>query len=216
MSQTTPPTVTALPAAPSTSNPSTFASLADAFIAALSTFGTQLSALATNVYNNAVDAYNNAVSAAASAASAVSASGVTMWVSGTFADGDARWSPTSYLTYRKKGAGAGTTDPAADPANWICITIPPSWQTKTGSYTAVANDYLSCDTSGGAFNVTLPASPATNDCVGICDIKRNFATAAVTVLRNGNTIGGLSENMTCNTTGEMTYLIYNGSTWEVY
>lgn len=64
MSQTSPTPITALPAAPSTSAPSTFAALADAFIGALATFVSQCNAIATNVYNNAVDCYNNASAAA--------------------------------------------------------------------------------------------------------------------------------------------------------
>ncbi len=68
MPQTTPPSVDTLPAAPSTTSPSTFDALSDAFVAALATLRTQLIALATNGYNNAVDCYNNAVAGAASAA----------------------------------------------------------------------------------------------------------------------------------------------------
>lgn len=95
---TSPPAVDALPAAPSTSSPSTFDALADAFIAALATFRAQLNTLATwmqttggevlsaaNTASSAAalsqaaldaglaDAASNASSAAASAASAQAA-----------------------------------------------------------------------------------------------------------------------------------------------
>lgn len=77
MPQTAPTPIDALPPAPSTASPSTFATLADAFVAALANLRTQTNNAATNVYNNAVDCYNNAVAALASqvaaAASAVAA-----------------------------------------------------------------------------------------------------------------------------------------------
>lgn len=66
-----PPTpVTVLPPEPSTNNPGPFASLMDAFLAALPLLRTEFNAGLTNAYNNAVEAYNNAVAAAYSAASA--------------------------------------------------------------------------------------------------------------------------------------------------
>lgn len=130
MAQTTPPTVTTLPAAPATSSPSTFAALADAFIAAFATFRTQLVALASNCYDNAVDCFNNATSAAASAVTAttqanaaVSGVNAIAWVSGTtYAVGNVRYSPIDFRTYRRITAGAGTTDPSADITNWIILS----------------------------------------------------------------------------------------------
>lgn len=65
MAQTAPTPISALPTAPSTSSPSTFAALADAFIAALATLRSETNAISTVNYNNAVDAYNNAVQVAA-------------------------------------------------------------------------------------------------------------------------------------------------------
>ena len=129
MSQTSPTAITALPAAPSTAAPSTFSSLADAFIAALATLRTETNSISTVNYNNAVDAYNNAVAGAASAAAAAASSvaataaaNVTKWVSGTtYAQGAGVWSPANYQSYRRKVAGAGTTDPSLDTANWALL-----------------------------------------------------------------------------------------------
>ncbi len=129
MSQTTPPTVDPLPAAPSTSSPSTFAALADSFLSALITLRAQLVALATNVYNNALDAYTNAGVAAAGAAAAVAATGVLPWVSGTtYTAGSAGVGAScvssliNFRTYRRTTNGAGTTDPSLDPTNWSPIS----------------------------------------------------------------------------------------------
>lgn len=51
--------------------------------------------------------------------SAVGGGGAKLWASGqTYAIGDQAISPSSLTLYIRKVAGAGTTDPAADSANW--------------------------------------------------------------------------------------------------
>lgn len=75
MAQTAPTPADALPTPPSTSSPSTFDALADAFLGAFVTMRSQFNALATNVYNNAVDCYNNAIAAASSASTATTQAG---------------------------------------------------------------------------------------------------------------------------------------------
>lgn len=71
---------------------------------------------------SAVIAATKASEASASAQSANGAAGAAKWVSGTnYAEGDCRWSPINYLSYRRKVAGAGTTDPANDTTNWARI-----------------------------------------------------------------------------------------------
>lgn len=126
MAQTAPTLADALPQAPSTASPSTFASLADAFVAAQVIFRTQVNDLATNVYNNAVDCYNNAVIAQASASSAVAAANASVWVSGTtYAQGAGVYSPLTMHSYRRIIAGAGTTDPSLDPVNWLDLNPNP-------------------------------------------------------------------------------------------
>lgn len=105
-------TITALPTPPSTSDPSTFAVKADAFIAALPQFVTEANAQAVAVNDDAA----NALAAKEAALAAVNA---TIWSSGTtYAIGDVRWSPTSFKSYRRKTNGGGTTDPVSDPTNW--------------------------------------------------------------------------------------------------
>ena len=61
---TSPPSITALPAAPDPSNRSTFNSLAYPWSAALPTFGTEVSAVAANVKANADEAQASAEDAA--------------------------------------------------------------------------------------------------------------------------------------------------------
>ena len=91
-----------------------------------------------------------------------------------------------------------------------------AWQTKTTTYTAVSGDYLLVDTSGGAFTITLPITPAANATVYFQDAKGTFSTNNLTVARNGQTIMGLSENLTASTDDYGFGLIYNGSDWRIF
>ena len=217
MAVTTPPTISALPTPPSTSDPATFDTRADAFMAALPTHTTETNAASANVYANAVDAASSASASASSAgaaansaATAVSAAGATLWVSGTtYAIGDVRYSPANQKIYRRKTAGAGTTDPSADSTNWGVVSTDPQWAIKTTNYTAVAGDALLVNTTSGAITITLPASPTANDVVRFADYAGTWGTNKVTLGRNGLKIMGLSEDYditTANLNGVMTYI----------
>jgi len=120
-------TIDALPTAPSRSRPLTFADEGDAFMAALVPFGAQLNAAEININAKEASAVAAAAAAAASETAAASSSNATVWVSGTtYAIGNVRWSPTNFQAYRRKTAGAGTTDPSLDSTNWAYVsTVPP-------------------------------------------------------------------------------------------
>ena len=125
MAVTPPPTVGALPAAPDPNDRTTFNIRAYPWAAAQATFNTQVVALAANVFGNATDAATSAGTASTQATIAVgaaNASGAVAWVSGTsYAIGDARYSPLSFATYRRRTVGAGAIDPSLDAANWAAI-----------------------------------------------------------------------------------------------
>lgn len=111
--------ITPLPTPPSRNDPTNFAARGDAFLGALPTFATEANALAVDVNADAVSAAAAEVAATAAASAATAAANVTKWVSGTtYAEGVVVWSPITYLSYRRKTAGAGTTDPSADNTNW--------------------------------------------------------------------------------------------------
>ncbi|MBZ2208467.1 hypothetical protein [Massilia soli] len=125
----TPPTITPPPDGPQRGDRATFAGRVDAFITWLIAAVAQFGALATNVYANAVDAFasataagSSASAAAAAAEAAVFAANAPLWVSGTtYSQYQAAMSPLSLQTYRRKTAGAGTTDPSLDSTNWRAI-----------------------------------------------------------------------------------------------
>jgi hypothetical protein len=90
------------------------------------------------------------------------------------------------------------------------------YSVKTANYTAVDKQGVLADTSGGAFTVTLPATPAAGAQVVIADAGASWGTNNLTVARNGSTIGGLAEDLVCDITGASVQFVYDGTTWEVY
>jgi hypothetical protein len=87
---------------------------------------------------------------------------------------------------------------------------------KTANYTANSNEGIITDTTGGAFTVTLPASPAVGDIVVINDGEGNWDTANLTVARNGETIDGDAANLVMDVDNASVDFIYDGTTWGVY
>ena len=131
---------------PSRTDPANFSVRADNFLGELPDFATQVNALATELTalgntveankNTAVTAANNAQASAfaatGSANNAATSSGAALWVSGTtYSLGALVYSPITGRTYRRKIAGAGTTDPSADATNWIPIVLEISTQYPT-------------------------------------------------------------------------------------
>jgi hypothetical protein len=102
---------------------------------------------------------------------------------------------------------------------WTSAVLPAGGLTyvvKTANYTTQDKEGVLADTSGGAFTVTLPATPATGAQVVVADAGANWGTNNLTVARNGSTIGGLAEDLICDITGASVQFVYDGSTWEVY
>ncbi len=91
-----------------------------------------------------------------------------------------------------------------------------TYVTKTANYTTQDLEGVLADTSGGAFTVTLPASPSTGDQVVIADSGDAFGSNNLTVGRNSSTINGSASDLVLDISGVSVQLIYDGSTWEVY
>lgn len=78
---------------------------------------------ATTQANVATTQASLATTQAQAAAGSALVAGAVVWVSGTtYAVGDARYSPINLQTYRRKVAGAGTTDPSLDAVNWAIVS----------------------------------------------------------------------------------------------
>ena len=94
---------------------------------------------------------------------------------------------------------------------------PTAIQTANG-YTAVANDLVRCNTTAGAFSVTLPASPADGDIVGFVDTHETFNTYNLTVLAAGSkNIEGDATSLILDMNGTYIALVYNAvnTNWRV-
>lgn len=165
--------ITPLPQPPSRQDPSNFSTRADAFLGALPTFGTEANALATDVNQDATAAAVSASDSATSASAANAAANVTKWVSGTtYTEGQVTWSPSTFLSYRRKVTGAGTTDPSADGTNWALIA-------GTGNVSLDAVQTLT-NKSLSSVNNTLTVD-GTNK-VGFREIPQNSQSVAYTLV----------------------------------
>jgi hypothetical protein len=83
-----------------------------------------------------------------------------------------------------------TTKITADPAN------------------AVSGTGYFCDTSGGAFTVTLPTSPSAGDIVALSDYTRTFGSNNLTIGRNSKPIGGISQDAELTVTGQSATFVF--------
>jgi hypothetical protein len=102
---------------------------------------------------------------------------------------------------------------------WTSAALPAGGLTyifTTTPVTATDKQGVLTSTAGGAFTVTLPATPSTGAQVVVADAGNNWGTNNLTVARNGSTIGGLAEDLICDITGANVQFVYDGTTWEVY
>jgi len=83
---------------------------------------------------------------------------------------------------------------------------------KTGNYTVLSTDEnILCDTSGGAFTVTLPATPEDGR---VYTVILETAGNVLTISGNGNNIVG-SATAQLTSVDDAVQLIYNGTQWSI-
>jgi hypothetical protein len=135
---------------------------------------------------------------------------------------------TQYGVVYGGGAGATPVATAAGTTGQVLTATTgaaPTWQTaagggttfsiKTSAYTAAVSDAILADTSGGAFTITLPASPTSGGVIQFVDSKGTWLSFPLTVARNGKTIMGLSEDLVCSANTQAFSLVYNGTEWRL-
>jgi hypothetical protein len=108
--------------------------------------------------------------------------------------------------------------------NWRLMTIPTTANNaynngtlyptavKTSAYSASSNEIIRCNTSGGAFSVTFPASPLDGAIIGIVDINNTFANNNLTILPAGKTIEGDATSYVLDMSSIYVSFIYSSST----
>lgn len=87
----------------------------------------------------------------------------------------------------------------------------------TTATTLTSNVPYECDTSGGVFTVTLPATPNVGDWLMITDHAGVFATNNLTVANNGSNIQSIAEALTLDLNNITVLIVYINSTkgWAV-
>ena len=215
-------TISTLPPAPQpTDDTSTFNTKAFALLAALATFVSETNAVAgegnasaasaagsaSTATAKAAEAFGYKDAAAASASDAAAAAGAAAWVSGTtYAIGDRRRSLLDGRVYRRTTVGAGTTDPANDTANWV-DQVNGARVRITSATTLQVRTLYELDSTAGPFNVTLPATFGDTDWIDFVDVGMSLTVNPVTVLRNGNNIRRVAEDLILDVTGDSLRLV---------
>jgi len=87
---------------------------------------------------------------------------------------------------------------------------------KNANFAIAAGENVQVDTRSNPVSITLPAAPNTGDAIRISDAGGNFASLNVTVLRNGNTIMDLGDDLLVDYNNASFGLSYNGTTWRIF
>jgi hypothetical protein len=121
----------------------------------------------------------------------------------------------------KNGVAPGTTGNVltSNGTTWTSAVLPAGGLTyvvKTSNYTTQDKEGVLADTSGGAFTVTLPATPSVGAQVVVADAAGTWGTNNLTIGRNGSNIAGVAQDLVCDISGVSVQLVYDGSSWEIY
>ena len=98
--------------------------------------------------------------------------------------------------------GTGASQSGFKPVDWQTSSI------KTATFTAVNGKGYFCNTTGGAFNITLPASPTAGDIVALKDYAGTFADNNLTIDRNGSNLDNNAGNRVLSTNNLSMTLVY--------
>ena len=110
----------------------------------------------------------------------------------------------SGVTISNSGTASGFGSTGEVSWNTTKITADPS--------TAASGVGYFTDTSGAAFNLTLPASPSAGNVVAVADYGNTWNTKNLTILRNGSNIEGSASDFVCNQQGATITFVYVDAT----
>ena len=84
------------------------------------------------------------------------------------------------------------------------------WRAITVAETVQPGAQILANTNGGAFTLTLPASPSAGQEVSVIDQGYDFNTNALTIGRNSSNIANAAADLVVNTQGAGFTLVYSG------
>ena len=124
---------------------------------------------------------------------------------------------TSYTITWPAGVAAGNDyvlkSTTGGVLSWGEVSGGTSWQAvKTTGFTAAAGEGYFCNTTGGAFTLTLPASPSIGDEVSFVDYAGTFDTNNLTIGRNSQKINGATSDLTVATERAANTLVFTDGT----
>jgi hypothetical protein len=97
-------------------------------------------------------------------------------------------------------------------AGWLPLGAYANVDVSADGTTLANRQQAWCNTSGGAFTVTLPGSPVKGDTVRIFDVAKTFDSNSLTIGRGGNPIMGDAADLVVSTEGAAFELVfYDGS-----
>lgn len=207
---------------PTSGDPANFDARADSFLPNLTPWGAAIKAIgdasysnalesqtqAGNAANSAVVAGQQAAQAALSVAAAQAVSGATRWVSGTYYAQDVVViSPANGQNYRRRAAGAGATDPSADPANWFPLLLLQSLPTQEIAVNTPASAGIHYIFTASC-TLTLPANPTVGDLIGI---NNESGTLTCQIDPNGKKVRGYTGIIVVNSFMAAALLKYSGA-----
>jgi len=88
-----------------------------------------------------------------------------------------------------------------------------SYSTLSSNTNVLAANVYFCNTTGGPFTCTLPASPNLGDTIRFYDLAKTFDTNSLTVARNGKLIQGDSSDLTVTTESAAFELSFSGDSY---
>lgn len=109
------------------------------------------------------------------------------------------------LSDQNSGGGGGNTGTNTS------VTVFPATASSTSGLT-----FYSLYAGGGAVTFHLPATPATNQTIGICDAGLTAASGTITIDGNGKTIcayGGTGSSIGIVSNGGSVILTWDGIQW---
>ena len=168
----------------------------------------------TNLNEISLDTLGGTIGTAQIADDAVTLAKMAPGTDGNIISYDASGNPVAVATgtcgqvLTSAGAGAPPTFSDASSGGTSWVTTP-----KTATFTAVSGEGYFANTSAGAFNMTLPASPTAGDFVAVKDYAKTFTSYGLTIDRNSSPInGGNTVNPTLSTAGQSVVFVYVDAT----